>query len=280
MKLFENRDLLIVTKHGKDKVLQPLLENNLNVRCKVSLDFDTDSFGTFSGEIKRTGDALTTLRKKCHTAMMLYNADLAVASEGSFGPHPTAFFASADDEMVILLDLKNKLEIIGRKISMETNFASQECSDLQALQEFLKSVNFPSHKVILKSGEKDDSTIYKDCGTLAEVKNVFEILISKYGKVHVETDMRAMNNPKRMKVISQAAENLIEKINLLCPKCQMPGFSVSAVTPGLRCGDCHLPTKSILYNTSTCQKCHYTEQKYYPRGISFENPMYCDNCNP
>jgi len=33
MKLFENRNLLIVTKHGKEAILQPLLEDNLKVKC-------------------------------------------------------------------------------------------------------------------------------------------------------------------------------------------------------------------------------------------------------
>lgn len=53
MMLFENRNLLIVTKHGKEEVLKPLLEQALIVKCSISDEFDTDFFGTFSGEIAR-----------------------------------------------------------------------------------------------------------------------------------------------------------------------------------------------------------------------------------
>lgn len=280
MKLFENRNLLIVTKHGKEAVLQPVLESNLKVKCYLNTLLDTDTFGTFSGEIDRKDDALTTLKKKCLASMLFYNADLAVASEGSFGPHPSAFFASADDELVILIDVKNKLEIIGRKVSFETNFASLECSDLDSFMKFLKQVKFPSHKVILKTPAENDVEVHKDIATFEEAIAVFELLVKKFGKVYAETDMRAMNNPSRMYIIEQAAENLVEKITSLCPECKMPGFSVSSAIPGLQCSSCHLPTKSTLYHLILCSKCQYSEQNYFPSGASFEDPMYCDNCNP
>ena len=109
---FSGRSLLIVTKHEKEAVIAPLLEEALGVTCFVTKDFDTDSLGTFSGEIARKDDALTTLRNKCWEGMKSEGFDLAVATEGSFGNHPTVFFAPANDEFIMLVDKKNNIIVL------------------------------------------------------------------------------------------------------------------------------------------------------------------------
>jgi hypothetical protein len=128
MKLFNNRAVLIATKHHKEKVIAPLLQAHFNMTTAVPPDFDTDNFGTFSGEIERKNGALETLRQKCVAAMNQYGYDLGIASEGSFGPHPTLFFGHADDELLVIIDKKNNLEIIAREVSLDTNFNSETIS--------------------------------------------------------------------------------------------------------------------------------------------------------
>ena len=120
--MFKGRKLLIATKHEKEKVIAPILEKELGVSWFVINDFDTDELGTFTGEIERKDDPIITARKKCLLAIELTNCDLAVASEGSFGPHPTIYFVPADDEFLLFFDKKNDLEIIVRELSTETNF--------------------------------------------------------------------------------------------------------------------------------------------------------------
>ena len=88
---FAGRKLVIATKHEKEKVIGPLVENHLAADWFVDPTFDTDFLGTFSGEIERKDDPLTTLKNKCLLAMEAANCDLGIASEGSFGPHPTLF---------------------------------------------------------------------------------------------------------------------------------------------------------------------------------------------
>jgi hypothetical protein len=105
-KLFNDRRLLIATKHKKERVIAPLLEKNLGVICFTNDSFDTDALGTFSGEVERELDPITTVRKKCLLAMEASDCDLGVASEGSFGAHPSIFFASANDEFLIFIDKK------------------------------------------------------------------------------------------------------------------------------------------------------------------------------
>ena len=113
--MFHVRNIIIATKHEKETVIAPILEKELGVKCHVSSEFDTDELGTFTGEIERKGDPISTARSKCHRAMDLMDCDLAIASEGSFGSHPTIFFAPADDEFLLLIDKKNNIEISVRE---------------------------------------------------------------------------------------------------------------------------------------------------------------------
>jgi hypothetical protein len=128
--MFAGRKVLIATKHKKELVLTPILEKELVVTCFVSEQFDTDTLGTFSGEIERKHDALTTLRNKCIHAANASKSDLVIASEGSFGAHPSIFFAHANQELVMLKDFKNDLEIIAKEISLETNFNGEKSVQL------------------------------------------------------------------------------------------------------------------------------------------------------
>jgi hypothetical protein len=101
--MFKGRNLIIATKHSKEKVIAPIVEKELGVKCFVSLDLDTDLLGTFTGEIERKDDPVTSARNKCLMSMELTNCDLAIASEGSFGPHPTLYFIPADDEILVFV---------------------------------------------------------------------------------------------------------------------------------------------------------------------------------
>lgn len=278
--MFKGRKLLIATKHQKETVIATLFHSELEIQSFTSDAFDTDTLGTFSGEIDRKEDAITTLRNKCIGASKAANCDLVVASEGSFGAHPSIFFASANEELVMLKDFKNDIEIVAREISLDTNFNGKIILNESDLLSFATQVNFPSHGIILKPSEKNYTKIYK--GIISK-----EILIEKYHElknefhtVYAETDMRAMYNPTRMKVIEKATQKLIEKIKNICPNCSTPGFDIVSAQPGLPCENCYLPTRSTLSYLYQCKKCDFKKEELYPRGIKFEDPTYCDNCNP
>lgn len=278
--LFKNRRLLIATKHEKEKVIAPLLEKSLGVICFVNENFDTDLLGTFTGEIERELDPIATARQKCLLAMKLSNCDLGVASEGSFGAHPSIFIASADDEFLIFIDTKNNLEIIVRELSMETNFNGSEITNEQELLDFAQLVQFPSHGLILRPSKSENSTIIKGITNLKDLKNTFHLLHETFNKVYVETDMRAMYNPSRMTVIQNATKKLVEKINSCCPQCNIPGFGITDAKKGLKCSLCRSATNSTLSYIYTCQHCQYTKEEMYPHNKTTEDPMYCDYCNP
>jgi len=206
--------------------------------------------------------------------------DLGIASEGSFGPHPSFFFMPSDDELMIFIDKKNNLEILARNLSTSTNFNGKYITSEKELIQFAASVEFPSHGLIIQKDKNDFSFIQKGIHDKKELLNQFNFCLENFNGAYVETDMRAMHNPMRMQVIEEVTVQLIEKIQSKCPACSTPGFSIGELIAGLPCECCGNPTSSILYHRYVCAKCDYTEVKLYPNGKKFEEPMYCDICNP
>ena len=280
MEIFRGRKLVIATMHKKESVIAPLLEENLGVHCFVLDDFDTDELGTFSGEVERKADALTTVRQKCLLAMEKSNCDLGIASEGSFGGHPTIFMAQADDEFLIFIDKKNNLEIIVRELSLDTNFNITTIQNFQNLVDMAKTAGFPEHAVVLKFTEKEVTTFIKGIQSWGFLEESYKKHSLTNSQVVAETDMRAMYNPTRMKVIEKATQKLVAKIKSICPHCSTPGFGITNVKSGLPCEWCGSPTNSTKAHIYQCQKCLFESEKLYPNDKKTENPMYCDYCNP
>ncbi len=278
--LFKGRKLVIATKHKKEEAIAPLLEKMLGVKCFVPKNMDTDTLGTFTGEVARTDNPLAVARKKCEIAMALTNCDLAVSSEGSFGTHPVLFFAQANNELLILIDKKNNLEISASALSAETNFDASKIKSEKELIAFANKIKFPSHGLIIRKEKESKEGIYKDITCWKSLKEVFKKVISKYGEAYVETDMRAMNNPSRMLVIKAASKKLITKIQACCPQCNTLGFGITETKKGLPCQICNFSTRSILSYIYTCKKCLFTKEEKYPNNKKVEDPMYCDICNP
>lgn len=272
--------MVVATKHKKEKVMAPILEKELGVSCYVDETFDTDTLGTFTGEVERLLDPISTVREKCLLAMDKNDCDLGIASEGSFGPHPSMLFVSADDEFLIFIDKKNNLEIIAREISIETNYNGKPIKNQNELLDFAKEVGFPSHGLILRPSKDDISDIHKGITDPEMLEATFQMLYAKYHSVYAETDMRAMYNPLRMEVIKKATEKLVEKIKSACPECEMPGFGITQAIKGLACSLCGSPTNSTLSLIYECQHCNFTKEEMYPNKKKAEDPMYCDYCNP
>lgn len=277
---FTGRQLVIATMHGKEKVIAPQLEEKLGVTCFVPEHFDSDQLGTFTGEIQRHRNALDTARSKCLKAMEITGCGLGIASEGSFGPHPTLWFAPADDEILILIDTENNLEISVRELSTDTNFNASEIRSEKELLQFATECGFPEHGLILRKNASETTDIFKGIRDKKLLLSAFRMLLRKYGSVYAETDMRAMHNPKRMSVIAAAAEKLAARLLSKCPACHSPGFGISDRRAGLPCSNCLMPTKGTIALVHSCIKCSYSTEQLYPHAKKFEDPMYCDLCNP
>jgi hypothetical protein len=277
---FEGRTLVIATRHGKEQVIAPLAEAALKVHCIVPHSLDTDILGTFSGEVARAEDALATARKKCLMAIEATGCDLAIASEGSFGPHPSLWFIPADHELLLLYDNKNQLSIQASVWSTHTNYSSTEVNSFEALSHFASSAGFPSHALILSASGADQAEMVKGINEPEQLRYHYQMLSRRFGHVHVQTDMRAMYNPTRMEVIAQAMQQLIGKIQQCCTVCRAPGFDITEVKTGLPCTWCGQATASVLAFVYQCQCCGYQHEHIYPHGKTREDPGLCQHCNP
>lgn len=279
-KMFAGRRIVVASMHGKHHVMRPLLRQYLSIDMVVIPDLDTDQFGTFSGEIERAFDPVTTLRKKILTGLKISGETLAIGNEGSFAPHPYLPFLHVNQELVMMIDLKNDIEIMESVVSTDTVHAQMEITSMKDLVDFANKVKFPSHGIILKQLKADNLM-----GVRKGILN-WEVLDAAFRQYHTkeatliaETDMRGYMNPTRMKVIERATELLMKKITCLCPECQWPGFGVVQVREGLPCSQCNAPTKLTLLKIYYCERCCYTDERYYA-DVHKADPQYCDHCNP
>lgn len=279
--LFAGRSLVVATRHGKEAVIGPALEAALGVRViSAPAALDTDALGTFSGEVPRLLDPLAAAREKCARALALTGLDLAVASEGSFGPHPVLGFVPADEEWLVLVDTRNALEICVREISLATNFAARAVASEVDLRAFAEQVGFPAHGLILRPAANAPTDLHKGLITWPTLLTAFQELRRTHDRVWAETDMRAHLNPSRQRVIEAAARALAQRAATLCPTCATPGFGPTRVVRGLPCGLCGAPTALARAHINTCLRCPCEVETLHPGGATTADPGQCGYCNP
>ncbi len=285
---FANRAVVIATMHHKEQAIAPLIESALCVKTQVPDNFDTDRLGTFTRDIQRPADQLATARLKAEAALALTGESIAIASEGSFGPHPQIPFAACDRELVVLLDTQHQLEIVGEALSTQTNFQGQTIRSVQAALDFAKAVGFPEHGLVVMDSEiaegvsSPSSVIAKGITTEASLIEAVTLALerSPNREAHIETDMRALYNPTRMQVIGEATAALVQNIEQLCPNCGYPGFTITQRYPGLPCSLCQAATLLTLSAVHKCKRCRFQQSRQFPDGNQFADPTYCPCCNP
>lgn len=277
-----NRFAVLATMHRKEQVIAPLLEQELGLQITVPPDLNTDVFGTFTRDVKRLDTQIETARAKAAKVIELTGEPLALASEGSFGPHPLVPYLATNYEIVLLLDQSYGLELIGQAFSTETNYRHQLVESLQEACQFAQEVGFPEHGLVVMGGDPlmEGSQIIKGITCADQLTDAFRVARRNSQKVYLETDMRALYNPSRMRVIRQATQDLLRKIAQTCPQCSWPGFDIVERKPGLPCRLCYQSTqltRSALYR---CQHCKFSQEELFPDGRNTADPGECDYCNP
>jgi hypothetical protein len=281
---FANRVAVLATMHRKEQAIAPLLKEKLGLSVLVPDSFNTDRFGTFTREIKRLGTQLEAARLKAQKALELTGETLAIASEGAFYPHPAFPYLACDRELVLLVDSTHNFEIAGYEISTQTNYSHQLVRTVSEAWEFAHKVGFPDHALVVmfEQNSQCKDEIFKGITTPEELNEVVQFVLknSRDRTAHLETDMRAMYNPTRMRVIAQATQNLLQKIQQTCPNCASPGFDIVEQKPGLPCAACSFPTSLIRSAIYQCRKCNFRQEKFFPQGREFADPAQCLYCNP
>ena len=279
MDFFKGRKGALATMHGKEKVISPIFKKELGIDLIVPDNFNTDKFGTFTMDKKRKGNQLEAARFKALAAMEVTGLDIGVASEGSFSQDTYIPFLNSNLELIIMIDKKNNLEIIGYSKSLKTNASGKYVHNIHEALSFSESVGFPSHGVILRK-RNNSETLFKGIVDKQELETKFNFLIGGFfnKKVYIETDLRAHMNPTRMENIEKAALNIVENIKSICLRCGTPGFCVDDYIFGMECLNCGMPTNYIKFYIKKCKRCGYKQE--IPSEVNNEDIDSCSYCNP
>ena len=279
VKPLQSRNAILLTMHGKEQVISPILENLTGCLVQVRNDINTDEMGTFTLETPRPGTQLETARIKAHKAIEISECDMGLASEGSFGPYPSCPFINCNREIVFMVDSKNKIEIYGESLSLETNLDERKVHGILDAIEFANKIGFPEHFLIANPAGISN-TFIKGINTWQSLGEAVSwgITHSPSEELVLQTDMRAFANPTRMKNIMKATEDLASKILSICPNCGMYGYALSSYRRGVPCEWCKLPTDLIISEIYSCQKCMHNTEIIKETG--YADPGMCDFCNP
>jgi len=280
--LYHGADVVLATMHHKERVIAPLLERQLGVRVTVPRELNTDRFGTFTREIARPGSQLDTARKKARAALTLTGAHLALASEGSFGPHPHLPVLQSGLELVLFIDTVRGIEVCGYHRTTDIHVNSVTVSSPSEARAAAEKHGFPKHGLIVRWSPHVRFGIYKELRTMdALEKRVARMLAWPcIRSVTLETDMRAHRNPTRMRAIEKATEDLLERMDSLCPSCGLPGFVAVDYTSGLPCKRCGIPTDMPREDIYHCSACGRTDTYPVTTYGTHADPQYCHHCNP
>lgn len=277
------RQVVLATKHEKEKVLGPPLREAVGIDLCVPDGLDTDLLGTFSGEIERHGSPREVAMRKARWGMKMAGITLGIASEGSFGPHPQMMFVPADHELLAFVDDELGIELVEQILSPKTNFAHHATRTVEDLKEFLENVGFPSHGLIVRPNSGlQPGFLFKGVTKINLLKEAIEQCSSASddGLAHVETDMRAHMNPTRQQVLQEVAVQLGHRLAALCPECRTPGWGLVDVVRGLPCSGCGRETDWVVTEIYGCSHCEYRENRPRSDGLRLASPGNCSWCNP
>ena len=281
---YQSACIIIPTKHAKSIAIAPPFWNHLGASV-LEYYVDTDTLGTFSGEVEREGNALECARRKCEWALEILGdkVDYCVASEGSFGPHPFIPFLPCDQEILYFIDRKRGFHQHMVHITEKTNYQMKALNSWEELQQFAEGAQFPSHALIVRPNNRQDSSlIFKGIDTQDALEGAFKesLKASTDGKVWVETDMRAQFNPLRMAAIGNLANKLAQRLATSCPACNSPGWGRRRTEKGLHCEYCDQPTEMITHEIYGCVLCDHMEKQPRADGLKKAPQMHCSWCNP
>jgi hypothetical protein len=279
---FHGSQLIFATNHGKAEAASEPFARILNATI-TPLSIDSDTLGTFTGEIERPGSMLDALRGKVLLARELTNERWVLVSEGSFSSSDGFGLIVHGIEMLMLHDALTGAEIVEQHISYDTNYATATLTSSKELEPFLKRISFGSHALVLyPDGLFLDGNVRKGITDRNEAATIVEQQLKASPKhaVLAMSDMRAHRNPTRMAAIRSCCELLAQRLNTTCPSCESGGFGLVAAVPGLPCEECGAPTQRARAERHACPFCAHTLERPRSDGATFASAAECEWCNP
>lgn len=278
---YAGRRICLTTRHGKQRALGLPVRRGLGAHLEVHA-CDTDRLGTFSGEVERPADALTTCRRKAMLGLEASGLKLAMASEASFGPHPAVPLLPVGQELLLFVDLERGLSVLERRLEWRTNYSQTRLGPEEDPAGWLRQVGFPAHAVIARPARESRQPLFKGLTSAAALQHALEACrqASPNGEVWLETDMRAHLNPTRMRSIRRLGLALARRLLTPCPECLAPGWGLLDTEPGLPCRWCGTATELTAREVWGCQHCGHRERLPRRDGLEAADPGQCPHCNP
>lgn len=265
----------LATRHGKEAIFAPALAR-LGVEV-IAAPIDTDAFGTFSGEIEREGSPLEVVERKARAAAEATGLTVGLASEGSFGTHPTVPFSIIDTELVVWVDTALDHVVIGRAASVSAVAPTESIDDPDRCTDLRVARGFPEQAAIVVIDRDGARTVVAKGVRDADALHAAVTEGLRSGPVLVEPDLRAHCCPDRRSVIATAVGRLVDRLARPCPACGTPGFGSDRTLPGQPCALCGLATTRPRADVLECGRCRHT---VIEARAGEADPTHCDRCNP
>ncbi|GHE04213.1 hypothetical protein U879_06945 [Defluviimonas sp. 20V17] len=280
---YAGRVAVLATMHGKEAAFAPILAEQLGLDLMVPEGIDTDALGTFTGEVARQGTVEDAALAKAALGLSRAGGDLALASEGAYGPHPRIPFIPFGVEVVAWVDKRIGLTLVERLYDETPVYDHLLLDPDEDPGSFLARIGFPAQRVIV--GADDDAVgdnVIKGIGSVEQLGAALAKVrrLSTDGKAFIQTDMRAHCNPHRMETLGRLAQKLARRLETACPVCAAPGFGKVGVEMGLPCAWCAGPTVLVRAERWGCGVCGLEETRPRKDGLTEGDPGTCPRCNP
>ncbi|BDX04783.1 DUF6671 family protein [Planctobacterium marinum] len=261
-------DIVLCSKHQKGAHIAPELEP-LGYSLVENSEFNTDSLGTFSGEIERKLTPKEAALVKAIKACELSGNRYGLGSEGSFGGGPMPGFMNWNEEILCFYDNEQGVAVyaLANGPCKINNLKAQAPRDLAA-----QLKNFPQQAWLWHTPEKIHKRLFAEQLLTMADSNELSFPIT------LQPDLRAMHCPERQIMIAKAAQDLATRLQSHCPECQALDFVVKEAQKGRLCSWCHLPTEQIKATIKVCERCQHEE--IAERFDEPADPGTCQFCNP
>ncbi|MEY4291205.1 MAG: hypothetical protein RL130_1147 [Actinomycetota bacterium] len=275
---YAGKSAVLATLHKKGNLIAPEFAKILKMSVE-EVAIDTDSLGTFSGEIERIGSAKEIALKKARLGMSATGAVRGLASEGSIGADFYIPFIQSDVELIAFVDDEIGIEVVESYRSTEIIAHAISIDSPVDLTDFLKLADFPRHKLIVRSTEKPIYFCKKEIDSEESLYAVISEGLQQTSSLTIESDLRAHCSPSRAKNIAKTAEKLALRLNQLCPECSSPGWGIVGFEKGLPCSECgEVAEEALKSEILGCARCSCTQKgKVLAEAI---DPSRCNLCNP
>lgn len=278
---YQGHQVCLTTCHGKERALALPFRLGLGLELVVCRA-DTDSLGTFSGEVERRHDALTTCRQKALLGLHQTGLSLGLASEASFGPNPTVPLLAAGQECLLFLDRERDLCVVEQRVEWRTNYGQRRFAAGEDPSPWLRQIGFPDHAVIVSPASPSSGLLFKGIRSAGDLEDAIRRCrdAQSQSEILLQTDMRAHLNPTRLRSIRRLGLALVRRLQRCCPECGAPGWGRGRTEPGLPCRGCGSATAMALHEIWVCGGCGAERRMPRTDGLIAADPGRCDWCNP